>query len=165
MTLLVVCALYELSWHRFNRFDIKLYIQFLIHKGRDWVNEWQQDVKEGWGTYCLACSRDAYVTLTTAVSLSVFTKRKTDERQTHMLVLERLIWLHWVNLVICKNFMKAPVIKSLSWLQWNNRFTLTPTVMLTHCPPFNTGTNANMSNSSIDEAFPNGSGEKNPNIT
>lgn len=40
------------------------------------------------GTYCLACSRDAYVTLTTAVSLSVFTERKTRDRDflTHMFV-------------------------------------------------------------------------------
>lgn len=36
--------------------------------------------KRGGGTYCLACSRDAYVTLTTAVSLSVF----TEYNKTHI---------------------------------------------------------------------------------
>lgn len=35
-------------------------------------------LKRDGGTYCLACSLDAYVTFTTAVSLSVFTERKRD---------------------------------------------------------------------------------------
>lgn len=34
-------------------------------------------------TYCLACSRVAYVTLTTAVSLSVLTERKTAKTDCH----------------------------------------------------------------------------------
>lgn len=55
-------------------------------------------LKSDEGTYCLACSRDAYVTLTTAVSLSVFTERETRQ----VCKRDRLLNTAYLGLFMCQ---------------------------------------------------------------